>query len=248
VRSGTPEPSDDELFREYRETQDRALRNRLVERHLHLASYYVRRYRGRAVAEDDLRQIAFLGVVRAVERFDPDNGASFATFANRTIDGDVKRHFRDRTWAVRPPRRFQELHLHLRQADEDLQQELGRPPTVSELAERLGATQDDVLQALEAGGAYRSDSLDAPTGNSDGGRTLGDRLTTGEDGTDKAEMRMLLEEALKTLPERERLVVEMRFFEGLTQPEIAAKVGVSQSYLSRVLRRALEDLRRQMER
>lgn len=220
---------------------DLEARNRLVEEHADLANHFVRRYAGRGLARDDLRQMAMLAMVKAADRFDPTMGVAFSTFASRTIDGELKRQFRDRSWSVRPPRALQELHLALRRADEELTQELGRPPRVDELAERLDVNEDDVLEALEAGAAHHADSLDAPVGDS--GRTTADRLGSGDVGYGRAEGRMLVEELLATLPERERTILELRFYEDLSQEEIAERIGVSQSYLSRLLRRTLLDLR-----
>ena len=238
-----------EWFAEYRETGDRAVRNRIVEQHRHVAEYYVRRYDRRGVPRDDLLQVALLSVVRAAERFDPARGVEFSTFASRTIDGELKRFFRDRTWAVRPPRRTQELHLELRRAEEELAQTLGRSPTVKELAQHCEATVDDVLEALEASGAHRAASIDhsrSPEGDDDAG-TLGDRiLVEHEEGYGHVDRQDLVRALLEELPERERTIVEMRFFQDMTQPEIAERVGVSQSYLSRVLRRTLMDLRNRM--
>ena len=149
---------------------------------------------------------------------------------------------------MRPPRRFQELHLQLRSVDEELQHQLGRRPTVAELADRMGASTDDVLEALEAGSAYRSESLDAPPPSADrAAPQLGERLESHDPGFERSELRVLLADAMQDLSERDRTIIHLRFFVGMTQPEIAAEVGVSQSYLSRVLRRALEDLRQRMD-
>ena len=142
------------LFREYRRTGDRRVRNRLVEEHLTVPDYYVRRYSGRGVPHDDLRQVALLTMLRSIDRFDPDLGIEFGTFASRTIEGELKRYFRDRTWAVRPPRRAQELHLELRRAEEELTQRLGRSPTVAELADELEQHLDVVARpSMLDGGA-----------------------------------------------------------------------------------------------
>jgi RNA polymerase sigma-B factor len=233
----------DAWFREHRRTEDRALRNRLVEHHRHLADYFVRRYSHRGVPADDLRQIALLAIVHAVQRFDPENGASFSTFAGRTIDGELKRWFRDRTWAIRPPRRTQELHLELRRADEELSHRLGRAPTVPELAAHLGVDVDQVLEALEAGGSYQWVSWEAPAGDEEGAVRSERVLAQAEGGYASTDHRMLIADLLDALPEREREIVELRFFEELSQPEIAERVGVSRSYLSRVLRRTLIELR-----
>jgi RNA polymerase sigma-B factor len=220
-------------------------RNALVESHLHVAETYVRRYRRRGVPEDDLRQVAGLALVHAADRFDPDGGASFSTFAGRTVDGELKRYFRDRTWSVRPPRGVQESHLALRRAREDLTQTLGRAPTVDELAERVGITQDEALEALEASASYSADSLDRPVDVGDGGgATVADlRVSSTEGGYADTEDRLMVERLMEGLPDRDRRVIELRFFEGRTQDEIATELGVSQSYLSRLLRRILRDMR-----
>ena len=236
-------------FEEYLRSGDREVRNRIVEAHRHVAEYYVRRYERRGVPHDDLLQVALLSIVRAAERFDPARGVEFSTFAGRTVEGELKRFFRDRTWSIRPPRRVQELHLAVRRAQEEMAQTLGRSPTVRELARFCEVSQDDVLEALEASGAHQAASLDRPrTAEPDGsGGSLGDRvLATDEAGFDHLDRRDLVQGLLADLPDRDRQIIEMRFFENMTQPEIADRVGVSQSYLSRVLRRTLLDLREQL--
>jgi RNA polymerase sigma-B factor len=220
-------------FGELAATGDRRVRNRIFDAHREVAEHYANRYSGRGVAREDLRQIALLALLRAITRFDPGRGVTFRTFASRSVEGEVKRYFRDRTWTIRPPRPMQELHLDVRRAEDELTQSLGRAPTVPELAERCDATTDQVLEALEAGGAHRAESLDHPA----------DAETGPVAADDDVDGRLLVGELLAGLPERERAIVEMRFFEELSQPEIAARVGVSQSYLSRVLRQTLGDLR-----
>jgi RNA polymerase sigma-B factor len=232
-----------ELFREYRRTGSRRIRNQIVEAHLDIPDYYVRRFAGKGVAADDLRQTALLAMLRAVDRYDPDLGVEFSTFAGRTIDGELKRYFRDRTWAVRPPRRTQELHLHLRRAGEELTHELGRAPTVRELADAVDETVDHVLEALEAGVAHRANSLDQPAGDDDG-QAPAERLLVSDDvGYERIDRRLVVGELLDLLDDREREIIALRFFEGMSQPEIAERIGVSQSYLSRLLRKALLRLR-----
>lgn len=237
-----------DLCRQYQATGDRRLRNQVVERHMDVADFYVRRFTKQGVAADDLRQTALLAMIRAVDRFDPDREVEFTTFASRTIEGELKRYFRDRTWAVRPPRRAQELHLKLRRADESLTQDLGRSPTVEELAEAVDADVDAVLEAIEAGQAYRADSVDHGTRSDD------DRLdprtiaaTSVDGGYGRIVEHAALADLIRRLPEREREILGMRFFQDMSQPEIAERVGVSQSYLSRVLRRTLDDLRQMAE-
>jgi len=231
-----------ELFRRYRETGDRRLRNEIVEQHRQLADRVARRYRSRGVAVDDLRQTALLAMVRAVDRFDPAQGASFATFVGRTMDGELKRALRDKAWTVRPPRAAQERFLALRKREEEMTHALGRAPTVAELAAALGVTVDEVLEAFEAGGARSAAAL---TRTSDDGSVIeaDDVLSVGEPGYGRTDDRMLVAELLDQLDERSREVIRLRFFERLGQDEIAQRIGVSQSYLSRLLRKILLELR-----
>lgn len=231
------DPTDGELFQEYLSTGDHAIRNRLVERHLGLAEALARRFDRRGVPLDDLVQVAQIGLIKAVERFDPSHGASFSTFATPTIIGEIKRHFRDKTWAIRVPRSIKDLHLRVGPAVSELHHELGRSPTVPEIAERVGTTEDYVLEAMEAGAAYRPDSVDVPTAGGEGA-PLAD-LIRAHASPDVAETRVTIRSIMAQLPERERTVVYLRYFEDLTQAEIASRIGVSQVHVSRLLRKAL---------
>jgi RNA polymerase sigma-B factor len=233
----------DRLFAAYRASEERALRNQLVEAHRGLAASIANDYRGRGVDLDDLVQIAMLGMLKAVERYDPARGIPFSSFASRTVNGEIKRYFRDRTWAVRPPRSAQERHLDLRRARASLSTRLGRPPTVAELAVELDIPTDDVLDAIEAGAAYRATSLDARRAADDDSGPLADRLVGGEAGSGRVESRVLVDQLLDTLPEREAEILRLRFYDELTQSEIADRLGISQMHVSRLMRRCLVDLR-----
>jgi len=236
-----------ELFQQYRDTGARDLRNRLIEAHLHLADYHVTRFaRSSGMSSDDLRQTAFLGILHAVERFDPDKGVAFRTFASRTIEGELKRHLRDRAWSVRPPRRLQELHLQLRRVSDELAQRLGRSPTLSELADEVGESTERVLEAMEAGQARSAAGLDSPGASGSEDSSLSRLLGALDPGFQRVDQRMGLGEALHGLDERERLVLELRYVEELSQPEIAERIGVSQSYVSRILRATLSRLRTEL--
>jgi RNA polymerase sigma-B factor len=238
----------DDLFEVYRATGDRAVRNQLVEAHRGLAASIANDYRGRGVDLDDLVQIAMLGTLKAVERFDPGRGIPFSSFASRTVNGEIKRYFRDRTWAVRPPRSAQERHLDLRRARAALSSRLGRPPTVAELAAELDIAPDQVLDALEAGAAYRATSLDARRSGDDDTTSLAERLPGDDVPSRPVELRMLVAQLLETLPAREAAIIRLRFYEELTQNEIAERLGISQMHVSRLMRRCLEDLRRLLDR
>jgi len=234
-----------DLFERYRLTGDPALRDRLVETHLGLAEYLARRFDRRGEPLDDLIQVASLALIKAVERFDPDRGLEFSTFAVPTIAGELKRHFRDKSWAVRVPRRLQELHLRLGTVVSELTHQLGRSPTIPEIADRLEATTEDVLEAMEAGRAYRSSSLDAPvTGEEgDGALPLSARMGDVDLNLTKVDERSQLASLLRDLPERERSILVLRFFDGLTQSQIADRIGISQMHVSRLLARTLQELR-----
>ena len=230
-------------FRELRQTGDRTLRDQLVVRNRPLALQLARQFANRGEPLDDLNQVAMLGLFKAVERFDPDRGFAFAAFAAPTINGELKRHFRDRTWSVRVPRRVQELRLEMAGAVERLSHTLGRPPTVPEIASELGQSQDAILEAMEASAGYRAMSLSAPAGDERGG--IEARIPV-DDGTEATELRLLLEEHLGSLPEREQTIIRLRFIEEQTQSEIAEQVGICQMHVSRLLRRTLLELRDRM--
>jgi RNA polymerase sigma-B factor len=243
-------PSRDELrakFEQYSRTRDRRTRNELIEAHRPLATHLARRYANRGEPLDDLLQVAFVGMLKAVERFEPDRGLEFSTFATATVDGELKRHFRDKTWSVRVPRRSQELHLRLAPTIAELSQRLGRAPRIPEIAHELAIREEEVLEAMEVGGAYRSASLDnsGSEGRESGG--LVERLGIVDANFDLAEHRVLIERALEALPERERTILRLRFFEDRTQTEIAEVVGVSQMHVSRLLARSLADLRQRLQ-
>jgi RNA polymerase sigma-B factor len=231
-----------ERFFEYRRTRDRDLRNELVEEHMRLAEFLARRFAHRGEPVDDLRQVALVGLLKAVERFEPDRGLQFSSFAMPTIVGELKRHFRDRGWAVRVPRRVQELHLELDRTIGTLSQELGRPPTPREIADRAGVQEEDVLESMEAGSLYRLASLDGMRGGDDSSIPPSERIGGVDPELDSVDDRVALGELLAILPEREQTIVYLRFFEGLTQSEIAEQIGISQMHVSRLLVRSLEKL------
>jgi RNA polymerase sigma-B factor len=233
----------DERFARYRRTGDRRLRDELVEEHAPLAHFLASRFANRGEQRDDLVQVALVGLFKAVERFDPDRGLQFSTFATPTILGELKRHFRDRGWAVRVPRRVQELHLQLGRIVSTLGQEHGRSPTPAEVAERAGVSEEAVLEAMEAGSLYRLVSLDGSVTPDDEGGELASCLGDDDPEFERIEHRSEIDELLEVLPARERRIVELRFFEGMTQSEIAERVGVSQMHVSRLLTRSLELLR-----
>jgi RNA polymerase sigma-B factor len=226
-----------EKFAQFRTTEDRRLRNELIEHYTRLAEFLARRFVNRGEPLDDLLQVALVGLLKAVERFDPHRGLQFSSFATPTITGELKRHFRDRGWAVRVPRRVQELHLQLDKTTAMLSQELGRPPTPAEIAERAGVTEEDVLEGMEAGGLYRLASIDNQTDDDSPSPSV--RLGEHDEELDAVDDRVLVERLLDALPAREQRIVYLRFYEGLTQSEIAEEVGISQMHVSRLLVKSL---------
>lgn len=230
------------LFVEYSRTRDQQVRAQLLEAHLGLAEYLARRFDNRGEPLDDLVQVASMALLKAIDRFDPERGVEFSTFATHTVAGELKRHFRDKGWSIRAPRRMQELYLRLGQLVGDLSQQLGRSPTITELAREAGVAEEEVLEALEAGQAYRSASLDSPAGNEDGD-DLADRLGEVDPNFVRAEGRAMLEPLLLKLQPRERHILRLRFYEGQTQSEIARQLGISQMHVSRLLARSLATLR-----
>jgi RNA polymerase sigma-B factor len=246
VSSGGAHPTDQQRedeaiarrFVEYRETGDRAIRDELIDRHRWVAERCARRFTQRGEPYDDLLQVAMLGVFKAVQRFDPGHGAPFVGFAMPTVLGELRRHFRDATWAVRVPRRAKDLHVRLPAAIERLSQELSRPPTSGELASELDATEEQVLEAIEAGAAYRSSSLDQLTAAGVGGIAV-DPVSE----ITRSEQRDEIARLLEGLPERERRIIYLRFYEEMSQQEIADIVGTSQVHVSRLIRAAVSEMR-----
>lgn len=233
-----------DAFVEYARTRDPARRDALVNAHLGLAEHLARRFANRGEPLDDLVQVASIGLLKAIDRFEPDRGLVFSTFATPTIVGELKRHFRDKGWSVRVPRRVQELHLRLGAVVEDLTQQLGRSPTLGEIAAAASSTEEQVLEALDASHAYRARSIDAPAGDDDeGDAALSARLGEDDPRLATSELRAELSPLLAVLPNRERIILHMRFFEGRTQSEIAVHLGISQMQVSRLLARSLVRLR-----
>jgi RNA polymerase sigma-B factor len=226
-------------------TLDAAARERLIVEHLPLVRALARRYANRGEPLDDLVQVGTIGLIKAIDRFDPSRGNKLASFATPTILGEIRRHFRDRSWTVRVPRGIQEARAQITQAVGELSAQNGRSPTVNEIAEWTTLPVDEVLDALAAGSAQRPAQLATPgsEGDEDGGIAVG----SDDPGFARAEARALLSSGLADLPSRERVIVHLRFEEGLTQSQIAAKIGISQMHVSRLLRRALEALRESTE-
>jgi RNA polymerase sigma-B factor len=225
------------------------LRDRVIESWLPLAQHLANRFGGRGEPVEDLFQTATVGLIKAVDKFDPERGVDFAAYAIPTVVGEIKRHFRDRTWDIRVPRRLQELRLSLSEAGSTLQQLLGRSPTVHDLAGHLKISEDEVLEGLEGARAYNAVSLSTPTTDSDGerGTELGDLIGREDSEFELTELRVALGPALASLNAREQRILTLRFYGNLTQSQIAAQIGVSQMHVSRLLSRALAKLRGQLD-
>ena len=236
-----------ELFRRYKETGDPDAREQLVMSHMNLVRFLANKFKNRGEPLDDLMQFGYLGLLKAIDRFDPERGLEFTTFATPTILGEIKRHFRDKGWAIRVPRRLQELRISLGQATAELSQRNGRTPTVAELATFLGIDEDDVIEGLEGAQAYSTTSLDAPAGDGEDGAMLADRLGDDDPALETIEYRESLKPLLASLPSRERRILALRFFHGMTQSQIAEEVGISQMHVSRLLAKSLATLREGLE-
>lgn len=232
-----------ELFRRFKEEGDMDAREKLVMSHLNLVRFIANKFKNRGEPIDDLIQVGYLGLLKAIDRFDPSRGLEFTTFATPTIMGEIKRHFRDKGWSVRVPRRLQELSAKVNQATDTLTSQLQRSPTIAEIADYLDATVDEVLEAMESSSAYSSVSLEAPSGaDDDDTPSVIDRYATEDSDLAFTDDRIIIEEALASFSPREREVIEMRFLKGMTQIEIAEKLGISQVQVSRLLRRTLKKI------
>jgi RNA polymerase sigma-B factor len=240
---------DRRLLVRYHREGDAAAREQLVERFLPLARQLARRYHRGGEPLDDLVQVASLGLLKAIDRFDPERETAFSSFAVPTILGELKRHFRDKGWAIRVPRDLQELAVKVDRVGEEMARELGRAPTTNEMAERLGAHEEQVLEAREAAAAYRAVSLDRPRDDEDGeGESYAESVGEEDPGFALAEASATVERLMLALSEREREVLRLRFGEDLTQAEIGARVGVSQMHVSRLIRQSIARLREEAQR
>ncbi|AKS35431.1 RNA polymerase sigma factor SigF [Mycolicibacterium goodii] len=222
-------------------------REKIVERCLPLADHIARRFDGRGEPREDLVQVARVGLVNAVNRFDVEAGSDFVSFAVPTIMGEVRRHFRDNSWSVKVPRRLKELHLRLGAATAELSQRLGRAPTASELAQELDMDREEVVEGLIAGSSYNTLSIDSGGGGDEEAPAIVDTLGDLDMGLDQIDNRESLRPLLASLPERERTVLVLRFFESMTQTQIAERVGISQMHVSRLLAKSLARLRDQLQ-
>jgi RNA polymerase sigma-B factor len=218
-------------------------RGELVELHLPLVEHCARRFLNRGEPLDDLVQVGTIGLIKAVDRFDTERGVGFATYAMPTILGEIKRHFRDKGWVIRVPRRLQELRMSIASATSDLSQRLGRAPTPAEVADRLGVTVEDVLDGLESSHAYSTLSLDAGNGHDDGIGSMLELLGAADEALDHVEIRESIRPLIERLPPRERQILILRFYRQMTQAQIAQEVGLSQMHVSRLLARTLAELR-----
>ena len=232
-----------ELFARLAAGDGAEVRDELVRMHLPLVEYLARRFRNRGEPLEDLVQVATIGLIKSVDRFDLDRGVEFSTYATPTIVGEIKRHFRDKGWAIRVPRRLQELKLTLTKATGELSQTLGRSPTVAELAQHIGLTEEEILEGLESANAYSAVSLDAPDTGDDDSPAVADSLGQLDDALEGVEYRESLKPLLEKLPSREKKILMLRFFGNMTQSQIAAELGISQMHVSRLLARTLAQLR-----
>jgi RNA polymerase sigma-B factor len=232
------------LFRRYQRDGDLHARRQLIERYLPLARSLARRYERPGGSLDDLQQVASLGLVKAIDRFEPERGLSFSSYAVPTMLGELRRYFRDSGWALHVPRDMQERALRVNTAVERLSGELGRSPSPQQVADELNLRVEEVLEAIEANAAYDTASLDTPLRSGDeGSQTIAATIGENDQRFELIEGRASIGPALKALPERERLILHLRFVEDLTQTEIAQRIGVSQMHVSRLIRRALERVR-----
>lgn len=239
-----------ELFKRYKETGDEQAREQLVLAHLNLARFLASKFKNRGESLDDLVQVATIGLIKAIDRFDISRGLEFTTYATPTIMGEIKRHFRDKGWSVRVPRRLQELSAKVTQVSDKLTEKLQRSPSVDEIAQALGVSVDEVLEAMESAHAYSSVSLDVPQGDDDDGTqssTVIDKYALVDEDLESSDDRIVLEQAIKDFSEREQQIIRMRFLEGFTQVEIAQKLQISQVQVSRLLRKTLQKFQEKLD-
>lgn len=229
-----------ELFRRYKEEGDEEAREQLIVSHVNLVRYIAAKFKNRGEPLDDLIQVGTIGLIKAIDRFDPSRGLEFTTYATPTIMGEIKRHFRDKGWTIRVPRRLQELSAKVNSATDVLTAQLQRSPSIEEVADYLGTTADEVLEAMESSSAYSSVPLEGQGNNEeDDAPSVIDRYASVDGDLEASDDRMVLEEVIGEFPEADQQAIRMRFIDGMTQVEIAKRLGISQVQVSRMLRRAL---------
>ena len=242
------ELSERELLARVRDYKDQPSREELITRYLPLVKSLARRFASRGQAVEDLVQVGSIGLIKAIDRFDLERGVELSTYATPTILGEIKRYFRDKGWAVKVPRALQDLNVRLNRVIERLTVELNRSPTIAELATATGANEEEVVEALESGRAYSSVSIySGGTNDEDESLELLDCLGMEEGAYEIFEQRRMLAPAMEHLDPRERLILHLRFFEGMTQTQVAARIGISQMHVSRLIRKSIETLRQQMQ-
>jgi len=241
-----------ELFAQLRddataEPEREAAREGLVHLHLPLVEHCARRFRNRGEPLEDLVQVGTIGLIKSIDRFDLDRGVEFSTYATPTIIGEIKRYFRDKGWAIRVPRRLQELRMQIGATSAELTQSLGRSPTARELAEQIGCSVEEILEGIESSNAYSTLSLDAGDNDEDGAGSMLDAIGVDDENLEHVEIRESIKPLLDRLGSREKRILLLRFFKNMTQSQIADEIGVSQMHVSRLLSRTLEQLRTSLE-
>jgi RNA polymerase sigma-B factor len=238
----------DDLFLRLTRAPNDPARDSLVRLHLPLVEHCARRFRNRGEPFEDLVQVGTIGLLKAIDRFEPERGLEFSTYATPTILGEIKRHFRDKGWAIKVPRRLQELRQAIGSASAELTQRLGRSPTARELADLIGCSVEEIVEGIDSGNAYATLSLDAGDAGDEGPSSVLAEYGVADHHLDQVEVRESLKPLLEDLDPRARSVLVLRFFKNLTQSQIAAEVGISQMHVSRILTKTLEDLRTALER
>ena len=236
-----------ERFRRYKREGDEDAREQLILNHLNLVRFLAAKFKNKGEPLDDLIQVGTVGLIKAIDRFDISRDLEFTTYATPTILGEIKRHFRDKGWSVRVPRRLQELSAKVNKATDELTKDLQRSPSVAEIAEHLDVSVDEVLEAMESSSAYSSVPLEAGSGDDDDAPAVIDRYASEDAGLGTADDRMVIEDTIRDFSPREQDVIRMRFVEGLTQVEIAERLGVSQVQVSRLLRRTLKKIQEKID-
>lgn len=237
-----------ELFRRYKREGDEEAREQLIVSHVNLVRYIAAKFKNRGEPLDDLIQVGTIGLIKAIDRFDPSRGLEFTTYATPTIMGEIKRHFRDKGWTIRVPRRLQELSAKVNTVTDELTAELQRSPSIDEIAARLGTTPDEVLEAMESSSAYSSVPLEGQGGTEeDDAPAVIDRYASVDNDLEASDDRMILEDVISEFPEADQQAIRMRYLDGMTQVEIAKKLGISQVQVSRMLRRALRRIQEKID-